>query len=76
MPDFIDFILNVSIWAVAKIMVIIALSIYLVFAFVVVRQVNMMTKVVSGDLSWAIKVIAWTHFFFTVFVVFMSVVIL
>jgi len=57
-------------------MVIIALSIYLIFAFVVVRQVNMMTKVVSGDLSWVIKVIAWTHFFFTVFVVFMSVVIL
>lgn len=74
--DLISFLTNIPVWAIVKVFFIIALLIYLIFASVVVRQAQLMTQVISGQLNWIIKIIAWLHFFFALFVIFLAVVIL
>lgn len=76
MDQSMESILNVSIWGLAKVFVIFALFIYLVFAIVVVRQVHMMIKVVSGELNLPIKIAAWLHLVLAIFIIFLSVAIL
>jgi len=76
MSTFIEFVTGVSIWSVAKIFVVVALLIYVVFAWVVVSQVKMMTRVVSGELDLPIKIISWLHFVFSLFVIFLALVVL
>lgn len=76
MNEFIEFILNISIWGVAKVLVLIALAIYLVFAFVVVRQVSMMIKVISGSIDLPLKILAWLHFIFAVLVILLAIFLL
>ncbi len=72
----IDFFSGTGIWTIAKIFVITGLGIYLIFAFVVVQQVKMMTKVISAELDLPIKLISWFHLFFTIFTIFLAIVIL
>ena len=67
---------KISIWGVAKALVLIALIIYLIFAVVIVRQVYAMTKVVSGELDLAIKIAAWIHLALTLLVVFLAAAVL
>ncbi len=76
MDSVIKLILNISVWGVAKLLVLIALLIYLIFAAVVVRQICLMTQVVSGELDLPIKIAAWLHFFFAIFIILLAVVIL
>lgn len=65
-----------SIWAVAKIFALIALGIYIVFAFVVVRQVNLMVKTLEVGFEGIIKLVAWSHLFFAVVVFLTAMLIL
>lgn len=74
--NWIDVILNISIWSVAKVLILIALVIYLIFAIVVIRQVSAMTKVVSGQLNVPLKFLSWAHLIFTLFVIILSIIIL
>ena len=67
---------KISIWVVAKWFVVAALVIYLVFALVIVRQVYMMTRVVSGELDLAVKVAAWVYFVLSLLVFFLALVVL
>jgi hypothetical protein len=76
MEVLIDFFSGTGIWTIAKILVIIGLVIYLIFALVVVKQVKMMTKVISGDLDLLIKLISWVHFLVTIFTIFLAIIIL
>ena len=59
-------IFKIDIWAVAKVFVLMAMAIYVFFAFVVVRQVKLMTRVVSGILSGFLNLIAWLFFLFSI----------
>jgi hypothetical protein len=54
--------LDGRIWDIAKLFVLVGLLVYLVFAIVVIRQVQLMTRTVTGDLDKAIRVISWVHF--------------
>lgn len=74
--NFIKAILNISIWAVAKILILFALVIYLIFAVVVIRQVNAMTKVISGQLNMPLKILSWLHLLLTILVILVCIVIL
>jgi len=76
MTNLIDFLVNVSPWGVAKLLIILALVIYLVFAFVVVKQVKMMTQVVSGDLDLPIKILGWLHLVFAFLVILLALIVL
>ncbi len=62
-PDF-----NFAFLAVAKIFFLVGLGIYIVFAAVVVRQVGLMTDTVEVGFEGIIKLIAWVHLLFAIFV--------
>jgi uncharacterized membrane protein YozB (DUF420 family) len=51
-----------GIWEVMKLVVLTALIFYLVFTIVVIRQVQLMTRTVTGEIDQVIQVIAWLHF--------------
>lgn len=61
MESWFNDLIGLSVWALAKGLLLFALGLYLVFALVVVRQVYSMTKVVSGELDWPIKIVVWFH---------------
>lgn len=68
MDNLISSILNFNIWNIAKIFVLIGLAVYVVFAFIVVRQVKLMTEVVSGILTGILRFVSWILFLFSVFI--------
>jgi hypothetical protein len=64
--------LGISIWALARWLVLFALFVYFLFAMIVVRQVYLMTEVVSGKIDWLIKIIAWIHLALAIGVIFLA----
>jgi len=50
------------VWGVAKLIILVGLLFYLVFAVVVIRQVQLMTKTVAGELDRTIRIVSWIHF--------------
>lgn len=68
MKDFLDIVMNINLWQIAKIFILIGLGVYAVFAFVVLSQVKLMTNVVSGILTNSLRVVAWFFFLFSIFV--------
>jgi len=66
MEQFLNTILNINIWQIGKVFVLIGLVVYVVFAFIVVRQVKLMTEVVSGILSGFLRLVSWIFFLFSV----------
>ncbi len=53
--------LDVSVWAVLKIFVLIAMLLYIAFALVVVRQVQLMTKTLNLGFEFPVKTLALLH---------------
>ncbi len=68
MDNLINLILHFNVWNIAKIFVLIGLAVYVVFAFIVVRQVKLMTEVVSGILTGILRLVSWILFLFSVFI--------
>lgn len=66
--DIIKSLIGIDVWFVAKIFCLIGLAVYLIFSFVVVRQVKLMTLVVSGVLGMPLRFVAWVFFLFSLFV--------
>ncbi len=54
-------ILGISIWLIVKVMYLIALGVYVLFAIVVVRQVQLMTDTVEVGFETPIRLIAILH---------------
>lgn len=59
-----------------KIIILVGFGVYAVFALMVVKQVNLMTEVVSIGLSSLFKLFAWIHLAFSVFLVIVALVLL
>ena len=53
--------IDVSVWVVAKVFVLIALLIYIVFSLVIVRQVNLMTETLEVGFEAPLKLAAIVH---------------
>lgn len=64
------------VWGIAKVLVLIALAVYFVFALVVVRQVGIMTKTLEVGFELPIKMIALIHLLFAIGVFVLGLVIL
>jgi len=60
------FVLSLNIWDIAKSFVLFGILLYLIFAFVVVRQVNLMLDSLEVELEGLIKFIAWLHLFLVI----------
>lgn len=69
-------ILGISVLAVAKIFASIAFLIYIVFAVVVVRQVQLMTDTLEVGFETPLKMIALGHLIFAVVVLLTALIIL
>lgn len=67
---------GITIWFVAKIFVIIALAIYVVFAGVVLKQIKMMTDTIEVGFEAPIIFIGLAHFLFAVGVLVFALIIL
>ena len=74
--DLFQFLFSVSIWDVAKILVGFALLLYVVFAIVVVRQVNMMLVTLGGQLELLLRVIAAVHLAGAIFILVLALIVL
>lgn len=58
--------LGPTVWLGAKIVVLIFLGIYVIFSFVIVKQVNLMTKTLELGLEQVIAVFAYLHLLFAI----------
>lgn len=65
-----------SIWSVVKVLVIILLAIYIVFSYVIVRQVQLMTDTLVIGFEKQLKFLAFLHFLFAIGVLIFSIIIL
>lgn len=68
MENIVNDIININIWGIGKLFVLVGLAVYVIFAFIVVRQVKLMTEVVSGILTGFLRIISWLFFLFSIFV--------
>jgi len=69
-------ITSLSVWPVIKIFVLIFLVIYLIFAFVIIRQVQLMTKTLEVGFEKQLKFLSLLHFLFAVAVLVFGILIL
>ena len=67
---------GMSVWLVAKGLMVIALILYLVFAVVVIRQVQLMSRTLNGALELPLKLLSYIHLGLAVLVMLMAVVLL
>lgn len=67
---------NISVWFAVKILSLILLGMYLVFAWVIVKQVQVMTKTLKLGFELPIKIFSYFHLAFAVFVFITALVIL
>lgn len=56
-----DAILTIQIWTIVKAFVCVGLLVYVAFAFVIVRQVDLMTKAINFSLDGVLKILAAIH---------------
>lgn len=69
-------LITLDVWVVVKWLLVLALGLYGVFAVVVVRQVQLMSRTLNGALELPLKLLAWLHMGVAVMVLLMAVVIL
>ena len=67
---------GVSIWAIAKILFLIAIFVYIIFAGVVVKQVSLMIDTLEVGFETPIRLFAWGHFLFAVGILILAILIL
>ena len=65
-----------SIWVIVRILVFIFLSIYIIFAIVLIKQVGLMTTTLEVGFEKQLKFLAFLHFLFAVGVLVFSIIIL
>ncbi len=63
MGPFSNLELVTDIWFVVKIMFLIGMGLYLIFAFVIIRQTHHMTNTLQVGFETPIRLFAWLHLF-------------
>lgn len=69
-------IINISIWTIAKAMVLFALGIYIVFAVVVLRQIRLMSETLKIGLEKGVRTLGVIHLLFSIAVFILALIIL
>jgi len=68
--------INFDIWMIAKVMVLFALLLYLVFSFVIVKQTKIMTETLELGFEKVVKLISLIHFVLAIGTFFLALIIL
>lgn len=69
-------VLGISVLTIAKVFILFALAIYIVFALVVIRQIGLMIKTVEVGFALPIRLIGWSHLLFAVGIFILALIIL
>ncbi len=69
-------VIDISAWEIIKSFVIFGELLYLVFAFVVIKQVKVMLETLDLGLALLIKAVGYGHFLFACGIIIISLVIL
>lgn len=67
-------LMNFSIWPIVKILFCFAISLYVIFAIVVIRQIHLMTETLNGQLELPLKVIGMMHLLGAIVVLFVAII--
>ena len=67
---------NFPTWAIAKVFVLFGMAIYVLFGFVIVRQVKLMTDTLQLGFEGMIKILSYVHLLFTIAVFVFALIIL
>jgi hypothetical protein len=65
-----------SIWIIIKILILVILAMYIVFAFVITRQVNVMTNTLTLGFEPVVRFLAFVHLAFSVIVFITAIIVL
>ncbi|MCH7641415.1 hypothetical protein IID22_04430 [Patescibacteria group bacterium] len=68
--------LGIPVWTIVKIATLFGLLIYIAFAVILVKQVNLMTETLGLGHETTIKVLSKAHLLFSILVFFFTLVIL
>jgi len=69
-------LIGVSVWPIIKIFVVFALGLYIAFALVVVRQVQLMTDTLEVGFEGPLRFLAIMHLLFAIAVLIFALIIL
>jgi len=53
--------LNIDVWLIVKIVYLLAIGLYALFATVVVRQVSLMTRALKEKTNPSLRLLSWFH---------------
>ena len=67
---------NLDVWTLLKWPFLLLFLLYLAFAFIVVRQVGLMSRTLNGVLDTQLKLITWLHLLVSLFVFALALIIL
>jgi hypothetical protein len=76
LESLINWLVRVNPWNGVKLLFLFGLLLYLVFAVVVVRQVNLMKKALNGALELPLTLAVWIHLGTALFVFWLALVFL
>ncbi len=65
---------GITVWIVIKFFLIILLSLYLIFSYVIIRQVQLMTATLEVGFETQLKFLAFAHFVFAAVVLIFSII--
>jgi hypothetical protein len=65
-----------SIWWIIKLLFLLALLIYLAFAAIIIRQIDLMSKTLHTEFAIPIKLVAWIHLVVAILTFFLALIIL
>lgn len=67
---------QLTIWLLVKILFLIGLGIYILFAAIIIRQAALMNRTLKGTLDVGVRLLAWIHFLAAIFIFILALVIL
>lgn len=69
-------ILNITVWEILKVFILIFLSLYIIFAIVVIKQIGLMIKTIHAGFEGKIKLLGYIHLLFAIAVFIFAIIIL
>jgi len=70
------FLFSISPWSIVKIFILILSFLYICFAGIIVRQVDLMNQVLEAKFSPVIRLISLIHLGATIFIFFLALIVL
>ncbi|MDO8551425.1 MAG: hypothetical protein Q7S03_01985 [bacterium] len=69
-------IIGISFWSILKVVVVFALFLYVLFAVVVVKQINMMIETLTTQLELLFRLISVIHLAGAIFIFILAIIVL